>query len=144
MVSPATALTSLRETYLLCAQALAAAGAPPGVRLLTDLAGETALAEFPALATMLAGELLGRLDPTSAFHHEMVTTALCYLDNGGRIGATASALHIHANTVRYRLDRLVELTGADLGENPDGRRSHVLTTLHTWWALRSWLDRSAG
>ncbi|WP_229904442.1 PucR family transcriptional regulator [Lentzea cavernae] len=143
VVSPATALKSLRGTYSMCTQALAAAGAACGVRLLTDLAGETALAAFPALAGTLADSLLGQLDPKSSFHHEMVVTALCYLDNGGRLSATASALHIHANTVRYRLDRLVELTGADLGENPDAGRSHVLTTLHTWWALRSWLDRSA-
>ena len=36
-----------------------------------------------------------------------------------------------------------ELTLVDLGENPVAGRSHVLTTLHTWWALRSWIDRSA-
>lgn len=143
VVSPATALRSLRGTYSLCTQALAAAGASLGVRLLTDLAGETALAAVPALADTLADSLLGQLDPKSTFHHEMVVTALCYLDNGGRLSATASALHIHANTVRYRLDRLVELTLADLGENPVAGRSHVLTTLHTWWALRSWTDRSA-
>ncbi|SDI90635.1 PucR C-terminal helix-turn-helix domain-containing protein [Lentzea albidocapillata subsp. violacea] len=144
VVSPATALKSLRGTYSMCTRALAAAGASLGVRLLTDLAGETALAAFPGLADTLADALLGQLDPKSTFHHEMVVTALCYLDNGGRLSATATALHIHANTVRYRLDRLVELTGADLGENPDAGRSHVLTTLHTWWALRSWIDRSAG
>ncbi|WP_434453058.1 helix-turn-helix domain-containing protein [Lentzea sp. E54] len=55
-----------------------------------------------------------------------------FQDKGSALSATASALHIHANTVRYRLDRLVELTDADLGENPGARRSHVLTTLHTW------------
>ncbi|MFS8097716.1 helix-turn-helix domain-containing protein, partial [Lentzea alba] len=133
VVSPATALKSLRTTYSMCTQALAAARGATGVRPLTDLAGETALAAFPALAGTLADSLLGQLDPKSTFHHEMVATALCYLDNGGRLSATASALHIHANTVRYRLDRLVELTDVDLGDTPDARRSHVLTTLHTWW-----------
>ncbi|WP_245777916.1 PucR family transcriptional regulator [Lentzea xinjiangensis] len=142
VVSPATGLKSLRTMYSMCARALSVA-APGGVRSLTDLAGETALAAFPALADTLADALLGQLDPKSTFHHEMVATALCYLDHGGRLSATAAALHIHANTVRYRLDRLVELTGADLGENPDAGRSHVLTTLHTWWALRSWIDRGA-
>ncbi|MCG8926436.1 CdaR family transcriptional regulator [Lentzea sp. CC55] len=143
VVSPATALKSLRGMYSMCAQALVAAGASLGVRRLVDLAAETALAAFPALAETLADSVLGRLDPKSTFHHEIVATALCYLDNGSRLSATAAALHIHANTVRYRLDRLVELTDADLGENPDAGRSHVLTTLHTWWALRSWIDRSA-
>lgn len=142
VVSPSTTLKSLRAMYSLCAKALPVAS-PPGVRPLTDLAGETALAALPALARVLADELLGRLDPGSSFHHEMVATALCYLDNGGRLSATAAELHIHANTVRYRLDRLVELTGADLGDTPDPARSHVLTTLHTWWALRTWLDHGA-
>ncbi|MFD9698759.1 PucR family transcriptional regulator [Lentzea sp. NPDC059081] len=142
VVSPATTLKSLRAMYSLCAKALPVASSG-GVRMLTDLAGETALAAFPALAGVLADAVLGPLDQKSSFHHEMVATALCYLDHGGRLSATAAALHIHANTVRYRLDRLVELTGADLGDTPCGERSHVLTTLHTWWALRSWADRSA-
>ncbi|MFD5827935.1 PucR family transcriptional regulator [Lentzea sp. NPDC060358] len=142
VVSPATVLKSLRALYSLCAKALVVASGG-GVRMLTDLAGETALAAFPALAGVLADSLLGQLDPKSSFHHEMVATALCYLDHGGRLGATAAALHIHTNTVRYRLDRLVELTGVDLGDTPDAARSHVLTALHTWWALRSWTDRGA-
>ncbi|HWO63597.1 MAG TPA: helix-turn-helix domain-containing protein, partial [Umezawaea sp.] len=83
------------------------------------------------------------LNPASTFHHELVTTALCYLDHGRRIGTTATVLHIHANTVRYRLDRLTELTTVDLGDTTHPHRSHVLTTLHTWWALRTWLDRRA-
>jgi len=143
VVSPATPLKSLRTIYSMCARALPVASARLGVQLLTDLAAETALAAFPELAGILADSMLGALDPGSAFHHEMVATALCYLNHGGRISATATALHIHANTVRYRLDRLVELTEVDLGETPDSRSSHVLTTLHTWWALRSWIDRSA-
>lgn len=143
VVSPAMPLKSLRTIYSMCARALPVAPPRLGVQLLTDLAAETALAAFPELADTLADSMLGALDPGSAFHHEMVATALCYLNHGGRISATATALHIHANTVRYRLDRLVELTEVDLGETPDSRRSHVLTTLHTWWALRSWIDRSA-
>ncbi|WP_237047899.1 PucR family transcriptional regulator [Lentzea guizhouensis] len=139
VVSPALPLSSMRLTYSLCTQALLVASGRSGVQLLTDLAAETTLAAFPALADTLASSLLGALDHGSAFHHEMVATALCYLDTGGRISATATALHVHANTVRYRLDRLVELTDVDLGESPDASRSHVLTTLHTWWALRTWL-----
>ncbi|TWP48478.1 PucR family transcriptional regulator [Lentzea tibetensis] len=143
VVSPATALTSLRGTYPICAQALAAASArgAHGVHLLIELAAETALAAHPEMAGALADELLHLLDPKSSFHQEIAATALCYLDHGRRISATATALHIHANTVRYRLDRLAELTDIDLGETPRSRRSHVLTTLHTWWALRTWIDR---
>jgi len=131
--------------YPMCAQALAVAAsrAARGVHLLTDLAAETALAAHPAMANTLAEEFLRPLNPMSTFHHELVATALCYLDHGRRIGATAAVLHIHANTVRYRLDRLAELADVDLNETAHSGRSNVLTTLHTWWALRTWLDRAA-
>ncbi|MDX8051589.1 hypothetical protein SK571_19550 [Lentzea sp. BCCO 10_0798] len=62
VVSPATPLKSLRGTYSMGTRALAAAGASLGVRLLTDLAGETALAAFPGLAAGSAR----RPAPTSA------------------------------------------------------------------------------
>ncbi|MFD9740710.1 helix-turn-helix domain-containing protein [Umezawaea sp. NPDC059074] len=141
VLSPAGPLTGLRGMHALCVQALAVASArgAHGVRPLVDLAVETALAAQPAMAATLADEFLRPLDPKSAFHHELVATALCYLDHGRRIGAAAAVLHLHANTVRYRLDRLAELTDVDLADVPG--RSHVLTTLGTWWALRTWSDR---
>ncbi|MGW0519651.1 PucR family transcriptional regulator [Crossiella sp. NPDC003009] len=140
VAAPATALTALREVYPMCVRALAVAAGNGGVRLLTDLAAETALAAYPVLARTLAEELLRPLDAHSTFHQEIAATALCYLDHGRRLTATAAALHIHANTVRYRLDRLAELTDLDLSEAPPAGRSHVLTTVHTWWALRTWLE----
>ncbi|MBB4678631.1 PucR family transcriptional regulator [Crossiella cryophila] len=141
VAAPATALTGLREVYPMCVRALAVAARSGvrGVHRLTDLAGETALAAYPALAQTLAAELMRPLDEKSGFHQEIAATALCYLDHGRRLTATATALHIHANTVRYRLDRLAELTEIDLSETSPTGRSNVLTTLHTWWALRTWL-----
>ncbi|MCS7475670.1 helix-turn-helix domain-containing protein [Umezawaea endophytica] len=143
VVSPALPVAALRGMYPMCSQALSVASArgARGVHRLTDLAAETALASHPAMADTLADEFLHALNPKSAFHHELVATALCYLDHGRRIGATAAVLHLHANTVRYRLDRLVELAAVDLGDTAHPHRSHVLTTLHTWWALRTWIDR---
>jgi len=75
--------------------------------------------------------LLGALDPGDEFHHELVSTALAYLDHGQSLDRTAEALHLHPNTVRYRLRRLQELTGL-------GERLTVLETVRWWWALRSW------
>jgi DNA-binding PucR family transcriptional regulator len=62
-----------------------------------------------------------------------VTTALSFLDRGQRLDRTATALHLHPNTVRYRLRRLHELTGFnDTGGSP------VTETVRWWWALRTW------
>ena len=44
----------------------------------------------------------------------LLQTATAYLESGGSLEATARALFVHANTVRYRLGRISDLTGYDL------------------------------
>lgn len=50
-------------------------------------------------------------DGADLFH-----TLEVYLDLGGSGVAAADALHIHRSTLNYRLGRITELTGADLGD----------------------------
>ena len=103
------------------------------------LAGETALAAQPLLASFLSEGLLSALHPSDDFHRELVATALAYLDHGQRLDRTAGALHLHPNTVRYRLRRLEDLTGfATSGEGLP-----VLETVRWWWALRAWAAHPA-
>ncbi|ROP42581.1 PucR family transcriptional regulator [Saccharothrix texasensis] len=141
VVAPATGLAVMRDVHPLCVAALRIAGRAGlrGVRDLTDLAGEVALAAQPVLADLLRGTLAG-LDHDDDFHRELVCTALVYLDRGQRLGHAAAALHVHPNTVRYRLDRLAELTGAPWDDSGADDPSTVLGTLRHWWALRAWLD----
>jgi DNA-binding PucR family transcriptional regulator len=47
-------------------------------------------------------------------HPTLLETASVYLEHGGALESTARALFVHANTVRYRLGRIAELTGYDL------------------------------
>ena len=42
---------------------------------------------------------------------EIVETLTAYLDQGGSIEGTARILYVHPNTVRYRLRRVLDLTG---------------------------------
>ena len=42
-----------------------------------------------------------------------------FLDCSGSWTRTAEALHVHVNTVRYRIERVEELTGRDLGRLED-------------------------
>ena len=64
------------------------------------------------------------LKPVLALHPDKAQVALetlrAYLDCGRSISATAEALHVHRNTVRYRIERVLERLGLDLDE-PDQR-----------------------
>ncbi|MET7281419.1 helix-turn-helix domain-containing protein [Kribbella sp. NPDC005582] len=56
----------------------------------------------------LATEVYG---PLTIGEGVLLDTVSAYLDSGGSIEATARAMFIHANTVRYRLKRVADLTG---------------------------------
>ncbi|WP_433797517.1 helix-turn-helix domain-containing protein [Actinoplanes sp. CA-252034] len=58
-----------------------------------------------------------------------------YLDGGGRRSQTATALHIHPNTLDYRLRKIQEITGL----NPQFPQD--LETLSM--ALAAWMLRDA-
>ncbi len=134
VVAPPAALAEVRARYDLCLTAIQAVPGLRGVRQLTDLAGETALAAQPLLAELLAAEYLGALDRADPFHRLLVGTGIAYLDHGQRLDQTAEALHVHPNTVRYRLGKLAELTGARPAPTT------VPETLRWWWALHTWLS----
>jgi hypothetical protein len=146
VVAPARPLDHLPVLHALCAAALrVAAGAGlRGRHGLVDLAGETALAAQPALAELLSTTLLADLDPADPFHRQLASTALAYLDHGRRLDRTAEVLHLHPNTVRYRIRRLQEIGGMPPTLAEPGARWPVLVTVRWWWALRTWLARSDG
>jgi DNA-binding PucR family transcriptional regulator len=54
-----------------------------------------------------------------------VATLTAWLDAFGDIAAAAAAVHVHPNTLRYRLRRLAEVAGIDL-DNADDRFSAML------------------
>ncbi|BBC32190.1 hypothetical protein SGFS_034840 [Streptomyces graminofaciens] len=141
IASPAAAPDRLRPLYRLCVRALEVNGrqGPPGLRELTDLAGEIALADHPLLGAHLSDRLLGGLDPADDFHRQLALTAVAFLDHGRRLDRTSTALFTHPNTVRYRLARLQQITGEPLTDGALDGPSGTLTTLHWWWALTTWL-----
>ncbi len=82
---------------------------------------ELVLFESGGLAERLAARRLAPLDElTPAGRARMEETALAYVQHGGNAAAMARALHLHPQTIRYRLGRLRELFGDDLGD-PDAR-----------------------
>jgi hypothetical protein len=141
VTTPPVPLDRAPAAYRLAVTALQAprTGAATGMRSVVDLAGETALAGQPMLAGFLSDSLLHALDRADDFHRDLVDTARAYLDHGQRLDLTAAALHLHPNTVRYRLRRLQELTGF----GGSGAQLTVLETMRWWWALSAWADRAA-
>jgi sugar diacid utilization regulator len=64
-------------------------------------------------AEELLGPLLRYDDETQS---ELVSTLRRFLECGGQIRATARALDVHENTVRYRLTRIAEVSTIDPGD----------------------------
>ncbi|WP_460369744.1 helix-turn-helix domain-containing protein, partial [Actinocorallia lasiicapitis] len=100
---------------------------------LAELALPTVTSGEPALGALLADTLLPALDRADPFHRELARTVLAYLDEGGGVEAAAAVLHVHPNTVKYRVRRFRQLTGDPLD------RLGVAATAHRWWALREFL-----
>jgi DNA-binding PucR family transcriptional regulator len=63
------------------------------------------------------------LDPVLAYDARtgagLRETLEAFLDCSGSWSRAAEQLHLHVNTVRYRIGRVEELTGRDLGSFPD-------------------------
>ena len=73
-----------------------------------DLLPERALDGDPLARTALAERVAV---PLAAAGGEVLETVRTVLGNGGNLEATARALFVHTNTVRYRLKRAAEITG---------------------------------
>lgn len=75
------------------------------------------------------------IDYDEAKSTELVHTLSRYLDHGGHYETTAAALCIHRSTLKYRLQRIRELTGLDLND------PEILFNLRL--ATRAWLTLAA-
>jgi sugar diacid utilization regulator len=58
----------------------------------------------------------------SRYSTELVQTLVTYLGNDASTVRTASDLYAHRHTIRYRLDRVSELTGLDVDKSEDRER----------------------
>ncbi|WP_329138416.1 helix-turn-helix domain-containing protein [Streptomyces sp. NBC_01476] len=75
-------------------------------------------------------EWLGRLLDYDARHHtELVMTLSRYLESGGSYDTTSETLLIHRSTVRYRLQRIREITGHDLSDVETRLNLHIATRI---------------
>lgn len=85
-----------------------------GVVSLDDLTWRLAAVEDAQVSAFLSQRYLAPLRARGGFGLELEQTMRAYLDNGLAATRTAEALIVHINTLRYRLRKFEELTGASL------------------------------
>jgi len=145
--APAVELTDLPKQYQLCRAGLRTARrlGRNGLFSLVDLAFHMALEAQQELGDLLCREILFSVDTGNATHRDLIRTARAYLDSGCRLNVTAITLNVHANSVKYRLKRLEELTGIDLmGAEAAPTHGAAVNGAVLWWAFDLWLRQAEG
>ena len=87
----------------------------------------------PAAMAALVEEWLGPLsahDDGRRPRQQLLPTLAAYLDAGGAQQATADALGVHVSTLKYRLGRLGEILGRDLGRPETRFQLQVALSAH--------------
>jgi hypothetical protein len=124
-LGPTTTWSHAAESWARAASCvrLARDGVLPGEGLLvaSEQLGVLALHADPALVRELAAVRLAPLEGlTPAAKSRLEATLLAWLRQQGNVALVAAELHVHPQTVRYRLARLRERFGEAL-EQPDAR-----------------------
>jgi DNA-binding PucR family transcriptional regulator len=110
--------SAVQDVFAALRAAPAWPGAPRPVAS-DDLLAERAIAGDPRAIRALVTEVYQPL----AQEESLLGTLDAFIGSGGAIEATGRELFVHANTVRYRLRRIAEVTGHDPSK---GRDRHVL------------------
>lgn len=88
-----------------------------------DLLGEAM--ELPAFASLFERKL-GKLRQYDEEHNsDLMRTFLYYLESRGSLIDTANRLYIHRNSVKYRLERIRDITGYELNDSREQLVSHL-------------------
>ena len=125
VIGPSVAWTEAPESFRRAAAVtrLVAEGVVPARALVTASAHAVALllhSERALVRDLAADRLAPFADLPAGARVRLSETLRAWLDHQGRIPPIAESLHVHPQTVRYRLGRLRELFGAAL-EDPQAR-----------------------
>ncbi|HZZ45700.1 MAG TPA: helix-turn-helix domain-containing protein [Pseudonocardia sp.] len=127
---PAVPLERLADSFRLATRALHTLEAfgLAGTRDLGELALRAAVVADADVGAALRRRYLDPLVGTGS-GGEIVTSLREYLAVGGHVETAAERLHVHPNTLRYRLARFEELTSVRLRD--------PMVAFEVWWALES-------
>jgi sugar diacid utilization regulator len=115
-----------------------AVGGAREVAQFDDLGVYQVLSELPDVDSV--GRFVGRwlgvlMDHDAQKGSQLVATLSGYLESGGHYDAAARLLVVHRSTLKYRLQRIRQLTGFDLGD-PETRFNLELAT-RAWVTLQA-------
>jgi hypothetical protein len=124
-LGPAGNVAALAASWALARTALRAAEAGAlaagGLLVVEDRLADLVVLRSVDVAARIAARRLAPLEGlTDKAGARMRATALAYVRHGGNSVAMAEELHVHPQTVRYRIARLRELLGEQL-DDPDAR-----------------------
>ena len=125
---PPRPLDRLVDSYRLAGRALMTARACGlrGAYAFSSLSVRSAVAADVDVGDVLRKRYLQPLEQSGSAG-DLMATLRAYLACGTHVERTAMRLHVHQNTVRYRLARFEELTGASLHDTE--------TLVEAWWAV---------
>lgn len=128
-IGQAAVPADLRTTYRLTQRTLDAARTLEctGVVALPDVVLHTAVLAEPEIGKLLERRYLAPLDAEGEFGAEILASLRAWYGHGMRTEETAAALVVHPNTLRHRLKRAEEFTGASLDS--------TTVRFELWWAL---------
>jgi putative transposase len=137
-VGPPSRLDGIASSFEVATAVLDAAVAlgKTGVCTLEDLSLKMIAASSDHLADSLVARRLGAVTGAGETGEVLLETLHSYLQNRANVVETAEAIHVHPNTVRYRLDRFRELSGTSL----DGMED----LFELWVALERYRMRKSG
>ena len=120
-IGPTVAVDQAGRSFDLAVRALAIAGPGDAPIVAADHLAEIVVNALPDVTEALRAHLLAPLaEETPASRERLLETLAAWLRHQGRRAAIAEELHVHPQTVRYRVARLRELLGPDL-DDPDRR-----------------------
>jgi sugar diacid utilization regulator len=137
VVRPSELPRSLKEASL-ALRLQKASGTPERTTVHADLGVFRMFAAMPELGDVeeFARAWLGALaDYDAAKGTDLVATLTQYLAHGGHYGPTTAALSVHRSTLKYRLQRIREISGHDLAD-PETHFNLELAT-RAWTTLRA-------
>lgn len=130
-VGPPSLPEGLADRYRIANDVLDAASIhfDEGIHTLETLGWRIGVPQTQEFTALVRDRYITRLKDAGAFGDEVIAAVRALLDHERNIRHAAAAMHVHVNTLRYRLSRFEEVTGRSLSDTD--------TLIELSWALYS-------